>query len=433
MASRISRRSRCNSASLDLTIVKRTAGSAAVASTSKMDEAMINSRRVMPLWWFLRSPFVLFIESTFLQAGRSSPSRRCWARTRPFLEWNVLEQIGKREDRSGSAFNRQGAYGQRYAPAGHEARAQIASANRFGFRRLRPIRIQARSNLRDAQTLENRRPVFLEHTASGGEATPPPVPLESSPRRLFARGKIAVGQALGEKRARHTRPIRRLCASVCARNHNPAQCVLHAASGASMQQYKVARVVPQHGRKQKRTEEIRGRRRSHRSAETFAVSTHSLAITGEGVPRLPESRAHSGTQETGRRDAFAGKELELLLRAQRAAAGRQIRKENRPPAENFDRAMKDILVLLLRMVRLGHGSIRQFLRFLLSLPPRGQGQHQHNEAQTRRTVAHPLILAWTFSPERLSARSSWSARFGIRSRRIGTPAEYSNAPPCASP
>src|SRR6266571_2014588 len=120
MASRISRRSRCNSASLDLTIVKRTAGSAAVASTSKMDEAMINSRRVMPLWWFLRSPFVLFIESTFLQAGESSPSRRCWARTRPFLEWNVLEQIGKREDRAGSAFNRQGAYGQRYALAGNE-------------------------------------------------------------------------------------------------------------------------------------------------------------------------------------------------------------------------------------------------------------------------------------------------------------------------
>src|SRR6266704_3808884 len=107
MASRISRRSRCNSASLDLTIVKRTAGSAAVASTSKMDEAMINSRSVMPLWWFLRSPFVLFIEAALLQAGRSSPSRRCWARTRPFLEWNVLEQIGKQEDRAGSAFNRQ--------------------------------------------------------------------------------------------------------------------------------------------------------------------------------------------------------------------------------------------------------------------------------------------------------------------------------------
>src|SRR5216683_890637 len=107
MASRISRRSRCNSASLDLTIVKRTAGSAAVASTSKIDEAMINSRRVMPLWWFLRSPFVLFMETTFLQAGRSSPSRRCWARTPPFLEWNVLEQIGKQEDGAGSVFHRQ--------------------------------------------------------------------------------------------------------------------------------------------------------------------------------------------------------------------------------------------------------------------------------------------------------------------------------------
>src|SRR2546426_11777159 len=187
---------------------------------------------------------------------------------------------------------------------------------------------------------------FLEHTAGGGEANSPPVALESPPRRLFARGKIAVGQALGEKRAYHARPIRRLCASVRARNHNPAQRIPHAPSGASMQRHKVARVVPQHGRKQKRTEEIGGRRRSHRSAETFAVTTHSLAITGEGVPRLPVSRAHGGTQKTRRRDAFAGKKLELLLRAQGAAAGRQIRKENRPPAENFDRAMKGILVFL---------------------------------------------------------------------------------------
>src|SRR6266566_4047513 len=432
MASRISRRSRCNSASLDLTIVKRTAGSAAVASTSKMDEAMINSRSVMPLWWFLRSPFVLFMESTFLQAGRSSPCRRCWARTRPFLEWNVLEQIGKQEDGAGSIFPRQ-ALMDSVVHLMAMSPAQIASTNRFGFRRLRPIRIQARSNLRDAQTLENRRPVFLEHTASGGEANPPTVPLERSPRRLFARGKIAVGQALGQKRARHARPIRRLCASVRARNHNPAQRVPHAASGASMQRHKVARVVPQHGRKQKRTEEIGGRTGCHRSAEAFAVTAHSLAITGEGVPRLAVSRARGGTQETGRRDAFAGKKLELLLRAQRAAAGRQIRKENRPSAENFDRAMESILVFLLRMVRLGYRSIGQLLRFLLSLPPRGQGQHQHNEAQTRRTVAHPLILTWTFSPGRLSARSSWSARFGIRSPRIGTPAEYSNAPPCALP
>src|SRR6266581_1736808 len=190
--------------------------------------------------------------------------------------------------------------------------------------------------------------------------------------------------------------------------------------------------MPQHGRKQKRSEEIGGRTGCHRRAEAFAVTTHSLAIAAERVPRLAESRAHGGTQETGRRDAFAGKKLELLLRAQRAAAGRQIRKENRPPAKNFDRAMEGILVFL-QMVRLGRRSIGQFLRFLLSLPPRGQGQHQHNEAQTRRTVAHPFILAWTFSPGRLSARSSWSARFGIRSRRIGTPAEYSNAPPCASP
>src|SRR6266571_1373883 len=431
MASRISRRSRCNSASLDLTIVKRTAGSAAVASTSKMDEAMINSRRVMPLWWFLRSPFVLFMESTFLQAGESSPSRRCWARTRPFLEWNVPKPIGKQEDRSGSAFHRQ-ALMDSVAHLLAMSPAQIASTNRFGFRGLRPIRIQARSNLRDAQTLENRRPVFLEHTAGGGEADSPPIPLESSPRRLFTHGKIAVGQALGQKRAHHARPIRRPCASVRARNHNPAQRIPHAPSGASMQRHKVARVVPQHGRKQKRTEEIRGRRRSHRSAETFAIATQSLAITGEEVPRLPVSRARGGTQKPGRRDAFAGKKLELLLRAQRAAAGRQIRKENRPPAKNFDRAMEGILVFL-QMVRLGRRSIGQFLRFLLSLPPRGQGQHQHNEAQTRRTVAHPFILAWTFSPGRLSAGSSRSARFGIRSRRIGTPAECSNAPLCVSP
>ncbi len=57
--------------------------------------------------------------------------------------------------------------------------------------------------------------------------------------------------------------------------------------------------------------------------------------------------------------------------------------------------MEGVLVFLLRMVRLGRRSIGQLLRFLLSLLPRGQGQHQHNEAQTRRTVAHLLILAWT--------------------------------------
>src|SRR5216684_2305943 len=350
MASRISRRSRCNSASLDLTIVKRTAGSAAVASTSKMDEAMINSRRVMPLWWFLRSPFVLFMENTFLQAGRSSPCRRYRAEKSPFLEWSVPKPIGKQEDGAGSVFHRQ-------APMDSVAHllamspAQIASTNRFGFRGLCPIRIQARSNLRDAQAFENRRPVFLEHTAGGGEANSPPVALERSPRRLFAHGKIAVGQALGEKRTRHARPIRCLCASVRARNHNPAQRIPHAPSGASMQRHKVSRVVPQHGRKQKRTEKIGGRTGCHRSAETFAVTTHSLAITGEGVPRLPVSRARGGTQKTGRRDAFAGKKLELLLGAQRAAAGRQIRKENRPPAEDFDRTMESILVFL-QMVRL---------------------------------------------------------------------------------
>src|SRR6266446_9601400 len=107
MASRISRRSRCNSASLDLTIVKRTAGSAAVASTSKIDEAMINSRRVMPLWWFLRSPFVLFMESTFLQVEQSSPCRCYRAEKSPFLEWSVPKPIGKQEDRAGSVFHRQ--------------------------------------------------------------------------------------------------------------------------------------------------------------------------------------------------------------------------------------------------------------------------------------------------------------------------------------
>src|SRR5260370_37103930 len=120
-----------------------------------------------------------------------------------------------------------------------------------------------------------------------------------------------------------------------------------------MQRHKVARVVPQQGRKQKRTEEIGGRTGCHRRAEAFAVTTRSLAIAAERVPRLADPRARGGTQKTGRRDAFAGKKLELLLGAQRAAAGRQIRKENRPPAENFDRAMEGVLGVLLRMVRPG--------------------------------------------------------------------------------
>src|SRR5260370_6965541 len=126
----------------------------------------------------------------------------------------------------------------------------------------------------------------------------------------------------------------------------------HAASGASMQQYEVARVVPQHGRKQKRSEEIGGRTGCHRRAEAFAVTTHSLAIAAERVPRLADPRARGGTQKTGRRDAFAGKKLELLLGAQRAAAGRQIRKENRPPSQNFDRPVYGVLLFLLRIGRL---------------------------------------------------------------------------------
>src|SRR5437016_13424380 len=111
----------------------------------------------------------------------------------------------------------------------------------------------------------------------------------------------------------------------------------------AVQRHEVARVAVQRGRNHKRSEKIRRCRRSHRSAETFSVSSHSLAIGGQRILRLPDSRARRGTEKTRRSDALIREKFEFLFHAQRAGAGGDIGKENRAPFQNFDGRLDTIL------------------------------------------------------------------------------------------
>src|SRR5437868_10046372 len=62
----------------------------------------------------------------------------------------------------------------------------------------RGIGAEARSNLRNAQAAEDRRPILLDDIAASGETKPHPVTTKRIPRGLLGRGEIAVCQAFGK-------------------------------------------------------------------------------------------------------------------------------------------------------------------------------------------------------------------------------------------
>src|SRR5712692_1512300 len=262
-------------------------------------------------------------------------------------------------------------------------------------RRTRRIRIRPRRRPRDAQTAKDRRPVFPRRVAGGIQSDPNSVALKRPPCRLFFHRQITVRQALGQQRSQHARPIGRVFSVIRARYNNPAQCITDAVPRAAVQRYKVARIAAQQRRNQKRLEEIVRRSCSHRRTEPFSVTTHSLTISAKRIPRLTDSRAGGGTEKTGRSDAFIRKEFELLFAAQRLPAGRNIWKNNRPPAENFDCGIEGILVLLRRVFLFCRGRIGEalWLRLLLRRRRCDDAHQQCNQAQSRWTVPHSLILS----------------------------------------
>src|SRR5215472_9447359 len=64
----------------------------------------------------------------------------------------------------------------------------------------RGIGAETRSNLRDAQAAEDRRPILLDVIATSGETKPHPVTTKGIPRGLLGHGEIAICQAFGKQR-----------------------------------------------------------------------------------------------------------------------------------------------------------------------------------------------------------------------------------------
>src|SRR6266436_902093 len=111
----------------------------------------------------------------------------------------------------------------------------------------------------------------------------------------------------------------------------------------------------------------------------------ALAISVQRIPRLADARPGRGTEKTGRSDTFTRKKLELLFGAQRSHAGRNVGKENRPPAENLDCCIDGILVLLGRVPLFWSRRIRKIflLWILLSRSHRSEREHEDSKAQHR--------------------------------------------------
>src|SRR5215472_1940441 len=170
----------------------------------------------------------------------------------------------------------------------------------------RRIRTQAGSNFADSQVPKNVRPILFDYIGAGSEPEPQAVAAKSSSGGLFPHGKVAVCQALREKRRKHSRPIGSLRARVCASNDQAADTVGDAPQGTAVQAHKVTRIAAHDRRKQKRTEEFRGGACGQGRSKSFSISTHSLTIVGQGIECLVDACARCGRKEARWGDALVG-------------------------------------------------------------------------------------------------------------------------------
>src|SRR5439155_448208 len=131
--------------------------------------------------------------------------------------------------------------------------------------------------------------------------------------------------------------------------------------------------------------------------KAFSVAAPALAIIGQRILRLADSRSGGGTQKTGRRDAFIHEKLEFLPAAQRPRAGRDTRKKNGAAFENADRVIKCSPLFFRSALLFRRGRIGQIrrLRRLLRLRCCSDGHHQSDEAKRGCAVPHSTILTRT--------------------------------------
>src|SRR5215471_11434746 len=104
----------------------------------------------------------------------------------------------------------------------------------------RRIRIQARSDLCNAQISEDRRPIFLQNVRASRKPEPYAVTAKCSARGLFFHGEVAIRQAFGEQWAKHPGPIRAFRSCVRTSDNQTADTIAHAAPGTAVQAHEVA-------------------------------------------------------------------------------------------------------------------------------------------------------------------------------------------------
>ena len=108
------------------------------------------------------------------------------------------------------------------------------------------IRLLARHQFSNPQTLEDRGPVFLHHIANYTKTHPNAETAEGISGSAFPVWQITVRQAFSHKRSHHTGPIERLVAAVSPRHHDPAERVAYTLRRAPVQLHKIAWVLMKH-------------------------------------------------------------------------------------------------------------------------------------------------------------------------------------------
>jgi hypothetical protein len=154
---------------------------------------------------------------------------------------------------------------------------------------LRRIGLQSGSDLADAQSLENRRPVFLQKVVRRAESDANPVTLKRISRCSLRIRKIRIRQSFCGQRPQGSRPVECFVSCVRASHQCPAERVCGSRLKSAVQFHEESRIFMQHRWQEKRPKKMAGGARSHRGPKSLSESRASLSVAGQCISCLADS------------------------------------------------------------------------------------------------------------------------------------------------